>query len=433
MPKEKKILILGSGGREHVFAWKLSRETSKENLWVAPGNAGIAAVASIVEIAVTDFVAISKFCLEKQIDILIPGGEEPLVAGIRDYFEADEKLRHIFVFGPSKSGAQIEGSKAFSKEFMARNNIPTAAYRAFEATELEKARTFLESLTPPYVLKADGLAAGKGVLILNNLEEAKKELESMLLNSKFGKASQKVVIEEFLDGIEFSVFVITDGAGFVVLPEAKDYKRIGEGDTGLNTGGMGAVSPVPFVGTELMYKVVQKIVKPTIAGLALERLKYRGFIFFGLIKVGDEPLVIEYNARMGDPETEVVFPRIKTKFLEMIEATKNKSLERLKLEIDPQTCVTVFTVSGGYPGKFEKGKIIELGSDESALIFHAGTTLNAEGELITNGGRVLALSSFGPGIEQAAAKSYEALKHIRFEKMYYRRDIGQDIISLKSK
>ena len=429
MLKINRILVLGSGGREHVFTWKLSKELSKDNLFVAPGNAGTVDIATNINIGVNDFEAIGRFCLDNSIDCVLPGSEDPLVNGIVDYFNNDPALKHIYVFGPNKEAAQLEGSKSYCKAFMQRHNIPTAAYQSFDASTLTEGLTFLESLRPPYVLKADGLAAGKGVLIIDNLQDAKEELKNMLLNAKFGKASTRVVIEEFLSGIEFSVFVAMDGKNAIVLPEAKDYKRIGEKDTGLNTGGMGAVSPVPFANDDLMQKVMQTIVNPTVVGLVKEGLDFNGFIFFGLINDSGVPKVIEYNVRMGDPETEVVFPRIKSSFLQLLELAANKRLNEYEIEFDNQVCTTVFAVSGGYPGDYSKGKEMAIKEIEQSILFHAGTAFNQENKLVTNGGRVIAATAFGVTIEKALENSYNALQNINFEGMYYRRDIGLDLMS----
>ncbi|MGA9324596.1 MAG: phosphoribosylamine--glycine ligase [Salegentibacter sp.] len=422
-----KILILGSGGREHTFAHKVSQSENCSGLFVAPGNAGTAEIAENVDLKVTDFEGIKDFVLEKQIEMLIVGPEDPLVEGIVDFFAQDEKLKRVKVIGPSKRGALLEGSKERAKEFMAMHNIPTAAYESFTEESLHAGKEFLKTLKPPYVLKADGLAAGKGVLILNDLQEAEAELENMLAGKKFGAASAKVVIEEFLDGIELSVFVLTDGKNYKILPTAKDYKRIGEGDTGLNTGGMGAVSPVPFADAEFMRKVEERIVKPTVEGLNSENIDYKGFIFIGLIKVGDEPFVIEYNVRMGDPETEVVLPRIKTDLVELLEKTFDGDLEKIELEIEKRAATTVMLVSGGYPEAYEKGKEISgLGNVEDSLLFHAGTK-TADGKVVTNGGRVLAITSFGEDYKQALKKSYQNAEKLQFDKMYFRKDIGFDL------
>lgn len=421
------ILILGAGGREHTLAWKLKQSPKLTRLFVAPGNAGTDEIATNIPIGVNDFDAIKKSVLDESIDMVIVGPEDPLVNGIHDFFLKDDDLAHIPVIGPQKAAAELEGSKEYAKKFMMRHEIPTAAYESFKADTLQEGFAFLESLDPPYVLKADGLAAGKGVVILNDLQEAKNELQSMLVDAKFGAASTTVVIEEFLSGIELSVFVLTDGKGYKVLPTAKDYKRIGEGDTGLNTGGMGAISPVPFADASFMDKVHQRIVKPTIDGLKKDRLPYKGFIFIGLIKVGDDPKVIEYNVRMGDPETEVVVPRIKNDMVSLFKAVANQTLDSVDLEIDERTAATVMLVSGGYPEAYEKGKSIK-GFEEihDSLVFHAGTT-KKEGNIVTNGGRVMAITSFGKDFKEALGTSYKNIEKINFEGMNYRKDIGFDL------
>ncbi|RRQ50013.1 phosphoribosylamine--glycine ligase [Maribacter algicola] len=421
------ILILGSGGREHAFAWKLSQSDHLSRLYIAPGNAGTSNLGENIPIGVNDFEKIKEAVLEKVIDLVIVGPEDPLVNGVHDYFLEDAQLKSIPVIGPQKIAAKLEGSKEFAKEFMMRHNIPTAKYQSFTAELLNEGYEFLESLEPPYVLKADGLAAGKGVVILKDLNEAKMELKSMLVDAKFGSASTTVVIEEFLEGIELSVFVLTDGLNYKVLPTAKDYKRIGEGDTGLNTGGMGAISPVPFADKTFMDKVHDQIVKPTIEGLKLDNLPYKGFIFIGLIKVGDEPKVIEYNVRMGDPETEVVLPRIQNDFVELMQAVAKGGLNDVAIKIDARATTTVMTVSGGYPGAYEKGKEIKgIDTIEDSIVFHAGTTLK-EGKILTNGGRVLAVTSYGESYKEALAISYKNVQKIQFEGMNYRRDIGFDL------
>lgn len=421
------ILILGSGGREHTFAYKIAQSKRCDSLFVAPGNAGTATIATNIALSVTDFKAIEQCVKEHQIEMVIVGPEDPLVQGIADYFETTESLQDVMLIGPSKRGALLEGSKERAKEFMAQHNIPTAAYASFTAESIEAGNEFLDSLQPPYVLKADGLAAGKGVLILEDLEEAKKELANMLTHQKFGAASATVVIEEFLDGIELSVFVLTDGENYKILPTAKDYKRIGEGDTGLNTGGMGAISPVPFADQALMNKIEQRIVKPTIDGLTSEKIDYKGFVFIGLIKVGDEPYVIEYNVRMGDPETEVVLPRIKTDLVELLEKTYKKQLNNIEIEIDERAAATVMVVSGGYPEAYEKGKEIAGISDiEDSIVFHAGTAINV-GKTVTNGGRVIAVTSLEKDFKQALKKSYQNVEKLSFDRMYYRTDIGFDL------
>lgn len=421
------ILILGSGGREHTLAWKLTQSPKLTKLFVAPGNAGTAAIAKNIPISVNDFEAIKKVVLSEGISMVIVGPEDPLVNGVHDFFLNDIDLKKIAVIGPQKAAATLEGSKDFAKEFMMRHNIPTAAYKSFKAETLTEGQAFLETLQAPYVLKADGLAAGKGVLILQDLEEAKKELSAMLVDSKFGTASTTVVIEEFLDGIELSCFVLTDGKNYKVLPTAKDYKRIGEGDTGLNTGGMGAISPVPFASQEFMDKIHTQVVKPTVDGLVKDNLPYKGFIFIGLIKVGDNPKVIEYNVRLGDPETEVVLPRIQNDLVEVFQAVANQTLDQIEIKIDDRTATTVMTVSGGYPGAYEKGKeITGLEKVEGSLVFHAGTTLEDD-KVVTNGGRVMAVTSFGANFKEALAKSYENVEKIHFDKMNYRKDLGFDL------
>jgi phosphoribosylamine--glycine ligase len=421
------ILILGSGGREHTLAWKLKQSPKLGKLFVAPGNAGTAAIATNLAIEVNDFSSIKTSVLAEEIEMVLVGPEDPLVNGIHDYFLNDPEISDIPVIGPQKAAARLEGSKEFAKQFMMRHNIPTAAYRSFTPDTLEEGFSFLETLNPPYVLKADGLAAGKGVLILNDLEKAKNELEAMLLKAKFGSAGTTVVIEEFLSGIELSCFVLTDGKNYKVLPAAKDYKRIGEGDTGLNTGGMGAVSPVPFADKTFMDKVHEQIVKPTIKGLKRDELPYKGFIFIGLIKVGNDPFVIEYNVRLGDPETEVVLPRIENDLLSLLTAVAGQKLNEISLRIDKRAAATVMTVSGGYPGAYEKGKAISgLETVEESIVFHAGTQLK-DGYVKTNGGRVLALTSYGADIKEALKTSYHNIDKIQFEGMYYRKDIGFDL------
>lgn len=421
------ILILGSGGREHTFAHTISQSKRCKNLFVAPGNAGTSAIATNINIKPTDFEAVKKCVAENDVEMVVVGPEAPLVAGIADYFSEDPELKNVMLIGPSKRGALLEGSKQRAKEFMLQHNIPTAAYESFTAKSLEAGKAFLEKLNPPYVLKADGLAAGKGVLILSDLEEGKQELENMLAHSKFGEASQKVVIEEFLDGIELSVFVLTDGKNYKILPTAKDYKRIGEADTGLNTGGMGAVSPVPFADGVFMQKIEERIVKPTVNGLSEENIDYKGFIFIGLIKVGNEPFVIEYNVRMGDPETEVVLPRIKTDLVDLLEATYNQTLNNINIEIDERAATTVMLVSGGYPEDYEKGKEISgLENVEGSIVFHAGTKME-NGKIYTNGGRVLAVTSLDNDFRKALKKSYQNIEKLNFNRMQYRRDIGFDL------
>lgn len=421
------ILILGSGGREHAIAWKLNKSPKPTNLFIAPGNAGTAQIGTNIPIGVNDFESIKKAVLSESIDMLIVGPEDPLVNGIHDFFLNDSDLRDIPVIGPQKAAATLEGSKEFAKEFLFRHNIPTAAYQSFTTSSLEEGYAFLDSLNAPYVLKADGLAAGKGVVILEDVREAKNELRSMLVDAKFGNASATVVIEEFLSGIELSVFVLTDGKGYKVLPTAKDYKRIGEGDQGLNTGGMGAISPVPFADKAFMDKIQERIVKPTVEGLKKDNLPYKGFIFIGLIKVGDDPYVIEYNVRMGDPETEVVIPRIKNDLVEVFQAVADQKLDSIDLVLDERTATTVMLVSGGYPEAYEKGKEI-TGHDsvKESILFHAGTD-EVNGKVVTNGGRVMAVTSFGTNYKEALQKSYQNIKNIHFEKMNYRKDIGFDL------
>ncbi|SEN68311.1 phosphoribosylamine--glycine ligase [Flavobacterium sp. CF108] len=422
------ILLLGSGGREHAFAWKMIQSPFCEKLFVAPGNAGTAAIAENVAIAPTDFEAIKALVLKENISLVVVGPEDPLVKGIYDYFKNDESLKNIPVIGPSKLGAQLEGSKEFAKEFLMKHNIPTAAYDSFTAETVEEGCKFLETLQPPFVLKADGLAAGKGVLIIQDLEEAKTELRNMLVHEKFGAASSKVVIEEFLDGIELSCFVLTDGKSYKILPTAKDYKRIGEGDTGLNTGGMGAVSPVPYVDAVLMEKIETRIVKPTIEGFQKDGIEYKGFVFIGLINVKNEPIVIEYNVRMGDPETEVVVPRLESDLVELFLSVANQKLDEFELKIDPRSATTIMVVSGGYPEDFEKGKVITgLENVTDSIVFHAGTKLDGE-NVVSNGGRVLTVTSYGDDFQQAIKKSYQNIDKLNFDKMYFRKDIGFDLL-----
>ncbi|TLX73032.1 phosphoribosylamine--glycine ligase [Labilibacter sediminis] len=421
-----KVLLLGSGGREHALAWKLKQSPKLTQLIIAPGNAGTANIGINENIDPNDFEAVKKVALKHEIDMMVVGPEEPLVRGVKDFFLNDPELASIPVIGPGKRGAQLEGSKEFSKDFMFRYGIPTAKYKSVTKANIEEGLSFLDEMKSPYVLKADGLAAGKGVLIINDIDEAKSELKNML-DGKFGAASEKVVIEEFLDGIELSVFVLTDGSAYVVLPEAKDYKRIGEGDTGLNTGGMGAISPVPFADETFMKKVHRKIIHPTISGLYGDEVPYKGFVFIGLIKVGDEPYVIEYNVRMGDPETEVVMPRIKSDFLELLEATAAKRLKDYTIEFEDHTATTVMMVSGGYPEAYEKGKeITGLDQVTDALPFHAGTKLE-DGKVVSNGGRVIAVSATGNDMKEALAKSYKGAETINFEAKYLRSDIGFDL------
>ncbi|WP_040279628.1 phosphoribosylamine--glycine ligase [Psychroserpens damuponensis] len=421
------ILILGSGGREHTFAWKVNQSQLCDTIFVAPGNSGTAQIATNVAIKVTDFEAIKSLVIEHNIEMVVVGPEDPLVQGIHDFFLNDEQLKHVAVIGPQKAAAELEGSKEFAKEFLFRHNIPTAAYESFDASNVADGYKFLETLNPPYVLKADGLAAGKGVLILNDLNEAKTELKSMLVDAKFGTASSKVVIEEFLDGIELSCFVLTDGKNYKILPTAKDYKRIGEGDTGLNTGGMGAISPVPFATDEFLNKIEERIVKPTISGLQKDNLPYKGFVFIGLIKVGDDPKVIEYNVRMGDPETEVVLPRLKNDLVEIFQAIANQTLDTIDIEIDERAATTVMLVSGGYPEAYEKGKeITGLENIEDSIAFHAGAHLK-DGKTLTSGGRVMAITSYGNTYQEAIKKSYQNIDQLHFDKMNYRKDIGFDL------
>lgn len=422
-----KILILGSGGREHTFAWKLSQSALKPVIYVAPGNGGTASIAKNINIKPTDFEAIENFCLNEKIDLVLPGGEDSLVAGIVDYFKTNPNLSSIPVIGPELRGALLEGSKDYAKEFMQRHNVPTAAYKSFDKNSLNEGINFLKSLNAPYVLKADGLAAGKGVLILNNLDEAIKELTEMLQNAKFGKASDKVVIEEFLAGIELSVFVLTDGKDYLILPEAKDYKRIGEGDMGLNTGGMGAISPVVFANKDFLSKVENTIVIPTVNGLKSENIDYKGFIFIGLMNVDGNPYVIEYNVRMGDPETEAVIPRIENDFGILLQKTAQQKLSEEKISITNETSATVVLVSEGYPETFEKGKNITLPENSESIIFHSGTLINDDGNLISNGGRVIAITSFGKNLDEARKKSFETAEKINFSNKYYRKDIGKDL------
>ncbi|WP_396139356.1 phosphoribosylamine--glycine ligase [Flavobacterium sp.] len=421
------ILLLGSGGREHALASKMLQSSKCSTLFVAPGNAGTAAIAKNITINPTDFNALKSFAIQEKVEMLVVGPEDPLVLGIYDFFKKDSELSHIPVIGPSKVGAQLEGSKEFAKEFLVKHKIPTAAYDSFTAATVEKGCLFLETLQPPYVLKADGLAAGKGVLIIQDLEEAKTELRNMLVHAKFGNASAKVVIEEFLDGIELSCFVLTDGQQYKILPTAKDYKRIGEGDTGLNTGGMGAISPAPFADSVLLDKIETRIVKPTVEGLQKDGIEYKGFIFIGLIIVKGEPIVIEYNVRMGDPETEVVIPRIKSDLVELFQAVANGNLNDVSLAIDQRSATTVMIVSGGYPEEYEKGKeIFGLDKMEDSLVYHAGTKIE-NGKLVTNGGRVLAITSFGNDFQEAIKKSYQNIDKLHFDKMYFRKDIGKDL------
>ncbi len=421
------VLVLGSGGREHAIAWKIAQSSSCNKLYIAPGNAGTSEVGENLILDVLDFKKIKYHVIKKEINMVIVGPEGPLVAGIYDFFRNDIDLKNVSLIGPSEMGARLEGSKKFAKEFMVRNGIPTAKYQSFTKESIDKGFEFLESLNPPYVLKADGLAAGKGVLIIDKLIDAKKQLHSMLKEERFGAASSTVVVEEFLDGIELSVFVITDGISYKVLPSAKDYKRIGEGDTGLNTGGMGAVSPVPFADRFFIEKVEREIIKPTIRGLNNENIEYKGFIFFGLINVAGEPKVIEYNVRMGDPETEVVIPRIKSDLLNLLKGIDDGTFSEKDLNINDDLATTIMLVSGGYPETYKKGEII-TGIEKSinSIIFHAGTK-RKEDDIITNGGRVIAVTSFGNSLEDALKKSFESAEKISFKNKYYRKDIGFDL------
>ena len=424
-----KILLLGSGGREHALAWKVSQSPMCEQLFIAPGNAGTALCGTNISMSDSDIEGIKQFIIDNKIDMLVVGPEQPLVMGIYDSIKSEPLCKNVVLIAPSQKGAELEGSKDFAKEFMTKYQIPTAAYQTFSSDTIDDAFLFLESLQPPYVLKADGLAAGKGVIISNDIEEAKAELQAMLTQNKFGKASSKVVIEEYLHGIELSVFVLTDGKSYVILPSAKDYKRIGEGDTGLNTGGMGSISPVPFADDVFMKKVEERIIIPTIEGIQKENIDYIGFIFFGLMNVNGNPYVIEYNVRMGDPETESVMPRIKSDLVELFLAAGQGKLNTKTIEIHPQTVATIMLVSGGYPEEYEKGKIIShVESVSDSFVFHAGTTRDNSDNLITSGGRVLAVTSFGENIESALALSNKNANHISFEKKYFRKDIGKDLI-----
>ena len=421
------ILIIGGGGREHTIAWKLAQSPNCGKLFVAPGNAGTHEIGTNLAIGINDFADIKKAVLSNDIQMVIVGPEDPLVNGIHNFFLKDKQLNEVIVVGPQKDAATLEGSKEFAKEFMKAHNIPTAQYDSFTAETVEEGCQFLDTMNPPYVLKADGLAAGKGVLILQDLVEAKDELRQMLVGQKFGAASQKVVIEEFLDGIELSCFVLTDGKNYLTLPMAKDYKRIGEGDTGLNTGGMGAISPVPFASDAFMKKIEERVIKPTMVGFQKSNLPFQGFVFIGLIKVGEDPFVIEYNVRMGDPETEVVFPRVQNDWVDLFKAVGTQSLDKHQLKIDPRTAATIMAVSGGYPEAYEKGKTITgIESVVNSEVFHAGTQVDKD-LVKTSGGRVLAVTSFGKDHKEALSKSYEALQKIDFEGMYYRKDLGFDL------
>ena len=421
------ILVLGSGGREHTFAWKIKKSPLCSHLFVAPGNSGTAELAINLQVEVNDFEGIKAAVLKHKIDMVIVGPEDPLVNGIHDYFLNDNSLKKVTVIGPQKAAAQLEGSKEFAKEFLFRHDIPTAGYQSFKVNELKKGYDFLESLSPPYVLKADGLAAGKGVLIIEEIDKAKTELKKMLVDSKFGDASAKVVIEEFLDGIELSCFVLTDGENYKILPTAKDYKRIGEGDTGLNTGGMGAISPVPFVNNILLDKIEEQIVKPTINGLKKDKLPYKGFIFIGLIVVDNQPMVIEYNVRMGDPETEAVLPRLNTDLVELFVAIRDQTLNKIYLNINSKSATTVVLVSGGYPEAYAKGmEISGLEAVSDAIIFHAGAE-NINGKVVTSGGRVIAVTALGEDYKSALATTYQAVSKINFKGMNYRKDLGFDL------
>ena len=422
------ILIIGSGAREHAFCWKINQSSLCEKIFVAPGNAGTSELATNLEISISDFQAIKNVILINEISLVIVGPEIPLINGITDFIEKDSELTNVLVVGPSSHGAKLEGSKEYSKEFMERHKIPTAPYKSFNQDKLKQGIDYLSSMAPPYVLKADGPAAGKGVLIINDLKEAQLELENMLVNNKFGDSGHNVVIEGFLDGIEISCFVLTDGKSYITLPSAKDYKRIGEGDTGLNTGGMGAISPVSFANEEFLCKVENKIIKPTIRGIAKEQINYKGFVFIGIIKVENEPFVIEYNVRMGDPETQVILPRIKSDFLEMMISTANQSLDSIKLEVDTNSAATVVMVSGGYPEDYEKEKeIVGIPKEtKETIVFQAGTKM-LKGKTVTNGGRVLSVTSIAENFKEALKKSYSKIEGISYEKKYFRKDLGFDL------
>jgi phosphoribosylamine--glycine ligase len=423
-----RVLLLGSGGREHALSWKIAQSSQLEELFIAPGNAGTRQYGKNVDLSTTDFPSIKTFVLENQINMVVVGPEEPLVLGIHDYFLADDALKNVPVIGPAKAAAQLEGSKDFAKQFMYRHAIPTAKYATFTKETLEQGYTFLESMKPPYVLKADGLAAGKGVLILENLQDAKAELKAMLAHAKFGNASSRVVIEQFLKGIELSVFVITDGEAYKLLPEAKDYKRIGEGDTGLNTGGMGAVSPVSFADPAFMDKVKNQVIIPTVKGLRQENIPYKGFIFFGIINVKGDPYVIEYNCRLGDPETEVIIPRLKSDILDLFEGVASNTLSERDVQFVEKSAATVMMVAGGYPEAYENGKqIFGLNSIDESIVFHAGTSSDGPA-VLSAGGRVLAITSYGKTVQAALTRSYDSAQKIEFEGAYYRKDIGFDVI-----